>query len=83
MKQLNCLWIALCHRASEPAEIVQHLNDAAAEIVDFGERVCFAAMVECLENVTELDRGLSRGHMPCADRVVARQLVGKSNASLP
>jgi len=85
VQELNLCRITFRDLTAEPSEVVQELNETAPEIVDLGKRVDFAALVERLEYVPELDSGLSGRHMPCANRVMIPHLIEevlKTNASL-
>src|SRR5262245_39555722 len=84
MKELHRLRIAFRDRGPKSTRIVDRLNEAATELIDFGKRVRLATVIERRQNVADLQHDVAGGHVPRADRVVTRQLVEevrKLNAS--
>src|SRR5262249_11814460 len=83
--QLLGILQALWSWVAKAANSIEWQNEAATEILYFGERVGFAALVQGLERIADLNDRLSRGHVPRANGMMGAQLTEeflKTNASL-
>src|SRR5262245_4441991 len=65
--------VALRRNRREAAELVQHRDDATAELLDFGERVRLATVIDGNQQVTDRETRLWRREVPGFHRVVLPQ----------
>jgi hypothetical protein len=70
MKQFHRLRIAFRDWGPKSTNIVDLLNEAATELIDFGKGVRLATLIERRQYVAQLERDFSGGHVPCADGVM-------------